>query len=134
MLLKKTITINMKKNPGKIKTVMHEFKSGNLHSGKSGQIVKNPKQAIAIALSEAGMTKKKYATGGLVENSSSTKTTGGPKSDYARDINFSAYTQNDGYLKGGIDVEMTAPNETQEQPVRGQRRMMTDKRKIAKWF
>ena len=80
------------------------------------------------------MTKKKYATGGLVENSSSTKTTGGPKSDYARDIDFSAYTQSDGLLKGGIDVEMTDPAETQEQPVRGQRRMMTDKRKTAKWY
>ena len=42
----------------KIKTVMHEFKTGKLHSGKSGEIVKNPKQAIAIAMSQAGMTKK----------------------------------------------------------------------------
>ena len=36
--------------------------------------------------------------------------TGGPKSDYARDIDFSAYTQSDGLLKGGIDVEMSKPN------------------------
>ena len=34
----------MKKNPGKVKTVMHEFKAGKLHSGKSGKIVKNPKK------------------------------------------------------------------------------------------
>jgi len=39
--------------------VMHEFKSGTLHSGKSGKVVKNPKQAIAIALSEAKKVKKK---------------------------------------------------------------------------
>lgn len=33
---------------------MHEFKEGELHSGsKDGSIVTNPKQAIAIALSEA---------------------------------------------------------------------------------
>jgi Family of unknown function (DUF6496) len=33
---------------------MHEFKTGNLHSGsKSGPVVKNRKQAIAIGLSEA---------------------------------------------------------------------------------
>jgi hypothetical protein len=37
----------------KIAEVMHEFKQGTLHSGKSGVIVTNPKQAIAIALSEA---------------------------------------------------------------------------------
>ena len=33
--------------------VMHKFKAGNLHSGsKSGPKVSNPKQAIAIMLSE----------------------------------------------------------------------------------
>jgi len=35
----------------KIRIVMREFKNGILRS-KSGKIVKNPKQAIAIALSE----------------------------------------------------------------------------------
>ena len=34
--------------------VMHEFKHGELRSGASGKKVKNPRQAIAIALSEAG--------------------------------------------------------------------------------
>ena len=37
----------------KIAQVMHEFKEGELHSGKTDTIVTNPKQAIAIALSEA---------------------------------------------------------------------------------
>ena len=37
----------------KIAKVMHEFKDGELHSGKSDITVTNPKQAIAIALSEA---------------------------------------------------------------------------------
>jgi Family of unknown function (DUF6496) len=35
------------------KQVFDEFKGGNLHSGKGGPLVKNRKQAIAIALSEA---------------------------------------------------------------------------------
>ncbi len=42
----------------KISKVYTEFKKGELHSGKGGKVVKNPKQAIAIALSEAGMAKK----------------------------------------------------------------------------
>ena len=36
--------------------VMHEFKHGELESS-SGQKVKNPKQAIAIGLREAGASK-----------------------------------------------------------------------------
>jgi hypothetical protein len=43
-----------KKAKSKIKKVMHEFKEGKLHSGsKQGPVVENPKQAIAIGLSEA---------------------------------------------------------------------------------
>jgi Family of unknown function (DUF6496) len=39
--------------------VMHEFKEGTLHSGsKKGPKVTNPKQAKAIAASEAGMSNK----------------------------------------------------------------------------
>ena len=44
----------MTKAQKKIGKVMGEYKEGTLHSGKSKKVVKNPKQAIAIALSEAG--------------------------------------------------------------------------------
>ena len=44
----------------KMKKVMHEFKEGDLHSGsKKGPKVKNPKQAIAIGMSEARKAAKK---------------------------------------------------------------------------
>jgi len=44
----------------KIAKVMKEFKSGTLNSGSSkGPIVKGKKQAVAIALSQAKMSKKK---------------------------------------------------------------------------
>lgn len=52
------------KKGGKVAKVMHEFGKGELHSGsKKGPKVTNPKQAIAIALSEQRASKK--AKGGL---------------------------------------------------------------------
>jgi len=42
----------------KISKVMREYKAGRLHSGKGGPVVKNPKQAVAIALSQAKVKKK----------------------------------------------------------------------------
>lgn len=42
----------------KISKVMREYKAGSLHSGKDGPVVKNPKQAVAIALSQAKVKKK----------------------------------------------------------------------------
>lgn len=49
----------------KISKVMREFKAGTLHAGvdpkgpKKAKVVKSKKQAIAIALSQAGVAKKK---------------------------------------------------------------------------
>ena len=42
----------------KVSKVMREFKSGGLHSGKGGPVVRNPRQALAIALSQAGVKRK----------------------------------------------------------------------------
>lgn len=44
----------------KVSKVMREFKAGTLNTGsKKGPVVKSRKQAIAIALSQAGMSKKR---------------------------------------------------------------------------
>ena len=43
---------------GKVEKVMKEFKAGKLHSGsKKGPTVTSRKQAVAIALHEAGMAR-----------------------------------------------------------------------------
>lgn len=54
----------------KVSAVMKEFKAGKLHAGKDpdgkgprkAPTVKNPKQAIAIALSQAGKAKGRSST------------------------------------------------------------------------
>lgn len=46
-----------KQKQAKVRKVMREFKAGTL-KGSDGKPVKNRQQAIAIALSEAGMAKK----------------------------------------------------------------------------
>jgi hypothetical protein len=52
-----------KKQEKKVEKVMGEYKRGELHSGsKSGPVVTKKKQAVAIAMSEAGMSKDKKKT------------------------------------------------------------------------
>ena len=60
------------KGRGKVKKVMHEYKEGTLKSGGKKK-VKNPKQAIAIALSEARQS------GAKIPKKGAAKKTGGAK-------------------------------------------------------
>lgn len=48
-----------KKQREKVQEVMHEFKEGELHSGKSGKKVTDRDQAVAIAMSESGQSRDK---------------------------------------------------------------------------
>ena len=61
--MKKTTAKKTTPNRGKVDKVMSEYKTGKLHSGKPGPgkggVVTSKKQAIAIALNSAGMSKKK---------------------------------------------------------------------------
>ncbi len=49
-------------------------------------------------------------------------------------IHFAQFTNPDGTLKGGIDVEVSNPQETQVVPVGGQRAMLPEKKRKAKWY
>jgi len=52
--------MNKAAKKAKIAKVMKEFKAGTLNSGSSkGPVVKGRKQAVAIAMSQAKMTKKR---------------------------------------------------------------------------
>ena len=52
----------------------------------------------------------------------------------SKEVNFEKFTDKNGNLLGGIEVEMSNPQETQEQQVGGQRRMLPEKKRIAKWY
>ena len=68
----------------KVKRAMEEMKSGKLKSGRSGKKVTNPKQAVAIGLSEArelgGKVPKKSATKKTSTKRATTKMTTAKKS------------------------------------------------------
>ena len=66
----------------KVHEEMHEMKEGKLKSGRSGKKVTNPKQAIAIGLSEARKEGKKVPSKATVTKKDATKkSTGTKKSD-----------------------------------------------------
>ena len=121
--------MKMTKPQKKIGKVMREFKKGELNIGQSSKKVKNPKQAIAIALSEAGKNRKQMAVGGLA-NSTRTFTA----DSKSKEVNHSKFTDSQGYLVGGVDIEMSNPQETQVQEVQGQGSILSEKKRSAKWY
>jgi len=123
------MTMKMTKPQKKIGKVMREFKKGELNIGQSSKKVKSPKQAIAIALSEAGKSRKQMAVGGLA-NSTRTFTA----DSKSKEVNFDKFTDNQGNLLGGIDIEMSNPQETQVQEVQGQGSILSEKKRSAKWY
>ena len=56
------------------------------------------------------------------------------KTGQSKQVDHSKFTGKDGYLVGGVDVEMSSNSETQTQEVQGQGSILSEKRRSAKWF
>ena len=56
------------------------------------------------------------------------------KTGQSKQVDHSKFTNSEGYLVGGVDVEMSKPNETQTDVVQGQGNILPEKRRSAKWY
>jgi hypothetical protein len=52
----------------------------------------------------------------------------------SKQVDHSKFTGKDGYLVGGVDIEMSKPNETQTDVVQGQGNILPEKKRLAKWY
>ena len=52
----------------------------------------------------------------------------------SKQVDHSKFTGKDGYLVGGVDVEMSNPQETQVEVVQGQGNILPEKKRSAKWY
>jgi len=52
----------------------------------------------------------------------------------SKEVDHSKFTDKDGYLVGGIEIEMSNPQETQVEVVQGQRNILPEKKRSAKWY
>ena len=50
------------------------------------------------------------------------------------DLNHEMFTNKDGYVEGGKEIETTNPSEMQEQEVQGQGNILAEKKRKAKWY
>jgi len=52
----------------------------------------------------------------------------------SKEVDHSKFTGKDGYLVGGVDIEMSNPQETQVEVVQGQGNILSEKKRSAKWY
>ena len=51
-----------------------------------------------------------------------------------KSLNHEMFTNKDGYVEGGKEIEMTDPSEMQEAEVQGQGNILAEKKRKAKWY
>jgi hypothetical protein len=56
------------------------------------------------------------------------------KVNESKEVNFEKFTDKNGNLLGGIEVEMSNPQETQVEVVQGQGNILPEKKRSAKWY
>ena len=54
--------------------------------------------------------------------------------DKKKNLNHEMFTNKDGYVECGKEIETTNPQETQEQEVQGQGNILGEKKRKAKWY
>jgi hypothetical protein len=52
----------------------------------------------------------------------------------SKHVNHDMFTNKDGFPNGGVEVEVSNPTETQSVQVKGQRRMLAEKKSKADWY
>ena len=52
----------------------------------------------------------------------------------SKEVNFDKFTDKQGNLLGGVEVEMSNPQETQVEVVQGQGNILSEKKRSAKWY
>ena len=52
----------------------------------------------------------------------------------SKEVDHSKFTNKDGYLVGGVEIEMSNPQETQVEVVQGQGNILPEKKRSAKWY
>ena len=52
----------------------------------------------------------------------------------SKEVNHSKFTDAQGYLIGGVDVEMSNPAESQKEVVQGQGNILPEKKRTATWY
>ena len=51
-----------------------------------------------------------------------------------KNLDHEMFTNKDGYVEGGIEIETTNPTETQDAEVKGQGNILKEKKRTAKWY
>ena len=49
-------------------------------------------------------------------------------------VNHDMFTNKDGFPNGGVEIETTKADATQSVQVRGTKKMLSEKKKVADWF